>query len=186
VFPDKQLPRAPETRGAGARLCIHKSVSGGEVTAARTEAARRGRQSWAGRPERRSDRPASPHTPDALSASGTPPARGCGPASQVNSSANPAGRRRQRPGSSRGIDAAPPGGGRHGDMFLGPSPDSIASLAFGIQPVPASGRRCGAQLRPPPPPASPPEHKSPSAAAPDHTSELWARLTGRMGRTNRR
>ena len=61
---------------------------------------------------------ASPRTPDTPSASGSPPARGCGPGAPVSSSADPADRRRQRPGSSRGIDAVPPGSGRRwGKLF---------------------------------------------------------------------
>lgn len=47
--------------------------------------------------------------PDTPSVSGTPPTRGCGPFALAGFSANPTGHLRQHPGSSRGIDAAPPG-----------------------------------------------------------------------------
>lgn len=88
---------------------MSRSARGGwRAKAAGAGAATRGRQRPRGRRER-----ASPRTPGSPSAGGTPPVRGCGPVVPVSSSAGPAGRPRQRPGNSHGIDAAPPvSGGR--------------------------------------------------------------------------
>ena len=82
--------------------------------AAGTATAMRGRQ----RVQAEGETATSPRTPGTPSASGSLPARGCGLAARVSSSADPAGHQRQRPGSSRGIDAAPPGSGRRcGELF---------------------------------------------------------------------
>lgn len=84
------------------------------VPGSETEAARRGRQRTqpTGGLATKQTLNCSPRAPDTPSASGTPPARGLGPVVRAGSSANPAGRQRQHPGSSRGIGAAPPGRGR--------------------------------------------------------------------------
>lgn len=102
----------------------------------------------------------SPRTPGTPSASGSLPAPGCGLAARVSSSADPVGRQRQRPGSSRGIDAAPPGSGRRcGELFQAlplcphhPKTSPLCSWAQEDSSIRTQGPRCSVQ---PPSPMSP-------------------------------
>lgn len=137
--------------------------------AARPDAATRGRTGAGG----------SPRAPGTPSAGGIPPAPGCGPAARVSSSADPAGRRRQRPGSSRGTDAAPPSCGRRREKQSRapppptPHPQPLRSqsqvCSFSGSPPPP-GTRCAAprpHLRSSLPVRAPPPHPLPHPALPE-------------------
>lgn len=120
----------------------------------------------------------SPRAPDTPSVSGTPPTRGCGPFALAGSSANPTGHLRQHPGSSRGIDAAPPGRKVKEKLILifRPSlfPDSFKLLIQVLRSLSQPPSDHGVQSTPFPAPSL----SAPLLRMPESTSVLPAPLAG--------